>query len=80
MKTIHDSRYKELIARMIEKRDELRITQVALADQLGRPQSYVAKVENFERRIDLVEFRDWMRAMGVSPHELLQQLQWWTDL
>jgi transcriptional regulator with XRE-family HTH domain len=38
------------------------LTQTALATLLGRPQSYVAKVEGGERRMDVVEFLAWVEA------------------
>ena len=38
------------------------LTQTALAALLGRPQSYVAKVEGGERRMDVVEFLAWIEA------------------
>jgi hypothetical protein len=31
---------------------------------LGKPQSFVAKVETHERRLDVIEFVKWMAACG----------------
>jgi transcriptional regulator with XRE-family HTH domain len=44
-----------------ELRKEAGLTQVGLAERLGKPQSYVSKVERGERIIDLVEIRWWCR-------------------
>jgi transcriptional regulator with XRE-family HTH domain len=41
-------------------------TQADLARRLDRPQSYVSKVESGERRLDVVELRDWCAACGQS--------------
>jgi transcriptional regulator with XRE-family HTH domain len=41
---------------MIAARKDANFTQVALAEALGKPQSFVAKYENGERRLDVVEF------------------------
>ncbi len=41
---------------MIERRKEAGLTQAALAEMLSKPQSYVAKYEKGERRLDVVEF------------------------
>jgi hypothetical protein len=42
--------------------------------RLGRPQSFVAKVENGERRLDVVEFIEVARAMNVDPAAMFHQL------
>jgi transcriptional regulator with XRE-family HTH domain len=39
------------------------LTQAALAEKLGRPQSFVSKFENGERRLDVIEFLDVARAL-----------------
>ena len=41
---------------MIAARKAAGLTQHALARRLGRPQSFVAKYEGGERRLDVVEF------------------------
>ncbi len=43
------------------------VRQQALAKKLGRPQSFVAKYEGGERRIDVVEFVTIARALGRDP-------------
>ena len=48
------------------------ITQVELADQLQRPQSFVSKFENGDRRIDVVEFIEICRALGVDPADIVK--------
>ncbi len=47
------------------------LTQQELADRLRRPQSYVAKVETGERRLDVVEFIEWADGVGIPPAALL---------
>ena len=37
-----------------------------MASELGRPQSYVSKYENGERRLDVVEFLEAMRALDAG--------------
>lgn len=39
------------------------ITQVELAASLKKHQSYIAKVENLDRRIDVLELHDWLLAL-----------------
>jgi len=66
MSSIHDPRYRNVINRLIELRELKKITQVQLASSLKKPQSYVAKVENFERRLDFIELYDWLNAIDSN--------------
>lgn len=64
MSSIHDPRYQKLIKQLVSLRELKNITQVQLASSLKKPQSYVAKVENLERRIDVIELHDWLKNLG----------------
>ncbi len=48
------------------------VRQQALAKKLGRPQSFIAKYEGGERRIDVVEFIAIARALGADPIKLFR--------
>ncbi|MDM0051394.1 helix-turn-helix domain-containing protein [Variovorax sp. J22R115] len=61
-------------ARTDARVDETRITQSQVANRLKRPQSFVSKYENGERQLDVVEFMDVCKALGVSPAALINQL------
>jgi hypothetical protein len=41
-----------------------------IGQKLGRPQSFIAKYEGAERRIDAVEFVTIVRALGADPVKL----------
>lgn len=77
MKTIHDDRYKSLIRQLVAEREARNITQTALSVALSRPQSYVAKVENLERRLDIVELADWLKALGADGEKFMRKFGWW---
>lgn len=66
MSSIHDPRYRKLIQELIAIRELKKITQVQLASSLKKPQSYVAKVENLDRRLDVLELQDWLTALDTS--------------
>jgi transcriptional regulator with XRE-family HTH domain len=51
---------------LVETRKTKKITQQELADRLDRPQSFVAKVETGERRLDVVELAEWVTAVEVD--------------
>ena len=72
-KSIYDEEYRKLIADLRSERKAVGLTQQALADQLGKPQSFVAKVEGYERRVDVIEFVHWCRALGIEPAILLDR-------
>ncbi len=50
------------------------MTQTALSNRLGRPQSFVSKYERGERRLDVVEFAEVARALGIDPLRFLAKL------
>ena len=55
-KSIHTDSYRDLIGILIDARKRKGITQRELADQLRKPQSFVAKYEGLERRLDIAEY------------------------
>lgn len=63
----HTEEYQALRAILREARLGAGATQQQLAERLGKPQSYVAKVEGGERRIDVIEFIAFVRAIGGDP-------------
>jgi hypothetical protein len=44
-----------------------RMRQQALAKKLGKPQSFIAKYEGGERRLDVIEFIAIAEALGDDP-------------
>jgi transcriptional regulator with XRE-family HTH domain len=47
---------------------------VEVAAMLGKPQSYIAKVENGERRIDFIETIQLCKVVGLDPLQLVDML------
>lgn len=66
----HTEEYQALRTILREARLKTGVTQQQLAERLGKPQSYVAKVEGGERRIDVIEFIAFARAIGADPARL----------
>lgn len=71
--SIFTSRHQELIGFIASARKSAGITQVELAERLGKPQSFVSKVERGERRLDVIEFCQVAEALGHDPARLLQE-------
>jgi transcriptional regulator with XRE-family HTH domain len=66
--------YGEALAFLIRARMERRVSQRELAKRLGKPRSFVTKIEARERRVDVVEFIAIARALGVSPGMLMAEM------
>ena len=58
---------------LFELRRKSGITQAELARRLARPQSFISKVELGERRLDVVEFIEFIEALGEDPQEQLKR-------
>lgn len=71
MKTIYHDRYQILIACLIRERKRAKLTQLQLAQKLNKPQSYIAKIEARDRKLDVLEFVILCETVGVSPSEIL---------
>ena len=71
-KSLKSSEYERLIAILVAARHASEIRQQALAKKLGRPQSFIAKYEGGERRIDVVEFIAIARALEADPVKLFR--------
>ena len=73
-KFVHSSEQIAFRELMTSARVNAGLTQRQLADRLGRPQSFVAKYEGGERRIDVLEFVSISQALGADPRRLFAAL------
>lgn len=67
--------YRTLIDVLAALRKELGVSQRELARRIGKPPSFVNKIELFERRLDLLEFIVIAEALGREPGKLLSILR-----
>lgn len=58
-----------------QAREQAGLTQQDLAQRLGETQSFVSKCERGERRMDLVELREFCKAMGISLEKFVRQFE-----
>lgn len=70
----HTDDYRTLMLVIRQARKAAGLTQQEVADRLKKPQSYIAKVEGGERRIDIVEFIGIARAMHTDPTALFRSV------
>jgi transcriptional regulator with XRE-family HTH domain len=73
-KSVHSPEQIAFRELMTAARDRAGLTQQELARRLGKPQSFVAKYEAGERRLDVVEFLKISGAIGTDPVRLLRAL------
>lgn len=74
VKTLGTLRHKSLITMLIEKREASGLTQTELAERLGEYQSFVARLESGQRRVDVVEFIDLAKILGFDPSAAIKRL------
>lgn len=72
--TLGTNRHKALIAMLINKREAAGLTQVELATRLGQYQSFVARLESGQRRVDVVEFINLAEILGFSAPSAIKKL------
>jgi transcriptional regulator with XRE-family HTH domain len=73
-KSLRSKQHEQLVELLTEARKAARLTQAQVALKLNRPQSFVAKYENGERRIDVVEFLAIAAALKADPVLILKRL------
>ncbi|MGB8287131.1 helix-turn-helix domain-containing protein [Rhizobium ruizarguesonis] len=73
-KTLGTERHRALIALLVEKREASGLTQTELAEKLGEYQSFVARLESGQRRVDVIEFLELARILNFDPLDALGRL------
>nr|WP_256939272.1 helix-turn-helix transcriptional regulator [Ensifer adhaerens] len=64
-----------MIALLIAKREAAGLTQTELAAKLAEYQSFVARLESGQRRVDVVEFLEFADLLDFDPHDALDELK-----
>ncbi|MBV8202516.1 MAG: helix-turn-helix transcriptional regulator [Acidobacteria bacterium] len=72
MPLVRTQKYREMLARLRAARKEAGLKQAEVGRKLGKPQSYVSKVETGERRIDPVELLQFAELYG-------REVTWFLD-
>ena len=66
--------YSSAIRTIVEYRQAQGLSQRDVAQRIGKPRSFISKIENRERRLDVVEFVALARALGGDPLRLLGRI------
>lgn len=75
MKSNFTEEYETFRTALIKARKDKEFTQSNVAEQLGKPQSFVSKYESGERRLDVVEFCMIAKILGAKADEILRDAE-----
>ena len=74
-KSITSRNYAYFLEQLRKTREQAGITQEDMASRLGETQSFVSKCERGERRMDIVELREFCKAMGITLERFVKQFE-----
>jgi transcriptional regulator with XRE-family HTH domain len=74
-KSLHTPEYEYFRTLLVAAREAAGLTQSEVAEKFGCPQSFVAKYERGERRLDIIEFIKICAALGINPQTVLAEVQ-----
>ena len=74
-KSLQSKEWQDYLAKLVELRLCANLTQTELGERLGRTQSFVSKIERGERRLDVLEFCEWVEALDQDPAEVISRLR-----
>jgi transcriptional regulator with XRE-family HTH domain len=75
VKTIRSKRHKRLIELVVAERKKAGFRQVQLAKKLKRSQTWIARLESGERRLDVVELIDLAEVIGFDAPAMVAAVQ-----
>ena len=62
-KTIFSKDHRDLIERLKKAREDAGLDQLDVAEKLKKSQSYVSKLESGQRRIDIVQLKQFAKFL-----------------
>ena len=74
-KNLHSQDQLLLRELLVELRTGAGLTQVALAERLKWEQTHVSRVERGVRRLDVLELRSWVDALGLSLPQFIEKFE-----
>lgn len=73
-KTVFTGYHRDLVQTLIDARKKAGLTQTQLGERLGKDQTFISLVERSQRRVDVLEFYAFSKAMKLDPLELYAAL------
>lgn len=73
-KSLYTPAYDRILVMLRKARLAAGLSQADLAARLGRSQIYVSRCELGERRVDLLEWLEFMHGCQTDPHAFINQV------
>jgi len=73
-KSLYTREWEALLELLRDLREKKEWTQEQLSKKLGRPQSTVSKIEAGERKLDVVQFIDYLQILEADPVAAMRRL------
>jgi transcriptional regulator with XRE-family HTH domain len=75
LKQLRSPKHRALIAAIAEARGAAGLTQRQLAAKLKRSNSFIWKLEAGERQLNVLEFIEIAKILGIRPSDLLARIE-----
>jgi transcriptional regulator with XRE-family HTH domain len=72
--TVQTKAHRHLVVVLHAARRRAGLRQTDVAKKLGRSQTWIARIESGERRIDVVELIKLCKLYRADPHKLLDRI------
>ncbi len=73
-KTIYTPPYELVVAKLKQARLKAKLSQEDLADRIGRTQLWISRTERGERRVDLLEWLEYLLGCEADLHAFLDDV------
>ncbi|HPC30942.1 MAG TPA: helix-turn-helix transcriptional regulator [Candidatus Paceibacterota bacterium] len=60
-KTIYSKEHRHIIEQLKKAREEANLSQEEVAKILGKTQSYISKIESGQRKIDVIQLKEFAK-------------------
>ncbi len=74
MRSVHTDAYRAVLEVLVAARRRAGLTQQQVAKRLRKPQSFVSKYENGERRLDVAEFIGVLEILDQDPRVAMDEI------
>ena len=75
MKQLRSAKHRALISVIVARREAAGLTQRQLTAKLRRSNSFVWKLEAGERQLNVLEFIEIARVLGVKASTLMEEIE-----
>lgn len=73
-KSVFSDAHNTVVRLLVRTRIAAGLRQAELAARIGKGQSFISRIEQGQRRVDVLEFYALIRAMGLEPADAYADL------